>query len=324
MMCKHPFIRDWSKVKRIGTKIIGSSEERLAATPLPCGRCLPCRINKRREWTHRIMLENHMHSDSLFCAFTYSDWHLPKDESVDPGEMKRFLARLRRKLNGKPFRYFAIGEYGGNFGRAHYHAVLFGLSKWHVPTICSAWSTYGHPLGLTSFDEVNQRTAQYIAGYTTKKLTKAGDPGLEGKKPEFMRSSRKEGGIGLSYIKKLGEQLKKDPHWEPRIINQLQWGKKSWPLGRYLTDKLAEYSGVSQEERERNLAAYQAGIFEAHLDPQTWFPGSVIKENEQKRRNQKKRYYLRENRGYVEPENYKKHKVKRMKKIEKRKIPSEL
>lgn len=324
MMCEHPFIRDWSKVKRIGEHVIGGSEERLAATPLPCGRCLACRINKRREWTHRIMLENHMHGDSVFVTLTLSDWHvLKRNGDLLPKDCKNFLSRLRRRLKDAPFRYFFVGEYGADqrfTERPHYHAILFGLSSWHETAIRSAWSVHKRPFGIVDLGEVNQYSAQYIAGYTTKKLTKEGDPYLKGRKPEFMRSSRKDGGIGLSYIKKLGEQLKKEKFWEPRIINQLTWGKKQWPLGRYLTDKLAEYSGVSAEERERNLVQYQNGIFNRHLDSTKWFPGEVINENIQPRKNQKRWYNIRNDRGYVDCNKLRKHKVKRMVNNEARKV----
>ena len=47
------------------------------AVPFGCGQCLPCRVNKRRLWTNRIMLESMCHDDNAFVTLTYNDDNIP-------------------------------------------------------------------------------------------------------------------------------------------------------------------------------------------------------------------------------------------------------
>ena len=42
-----------------------------------CGQCIPCRINKRREWVGRLTLEAGLYTDNAFLTLTYDDAHLP-------------------------------------------------------------------------------------------------------------------------------------------------------------------------------------------------------------------------------------------------------
>lgn len=72
------------------------------------------------------------------------------------------------------------GEYGDQFGRPHYHALLFGLNfadkklwkliKGHQyyrsATLEKLW-----PMGFTSITSVNYQTASYVARYVMKKIT---------------------------------------------------------------------------------------------------------------------------------------------------------
>lgn len=280
MMCKQPYIKKPNGTLR--TDPAGMLE----ATPLPCGRCLPCKINHRRTWQHRLILEASMHGDSIFSTLTYADDKLPADMCVHPKEMKNFLKRLRRRLNGFPFRYFLVGEYGDNSWRPHYHAMFFGLNKLQTKQIDSAWTQDGESKGFTFHGEVTLESAGYIAGYTTKKLTRKEDPQLFGRCPEFMRSSRKNGGIGTSAVKKIADTLMANKHWKPQIITELRHGKRTFPLGRYLTKKFAEFQGLQECDFEAKLKEYQAGLFNQHLNTDEWFYDSIINEKKEERKKQ--------------------------------------
>ena len=95
---------------------------------VPCGQCIACRINHAKEWATRIYGESRMHDENIFLTLTYDDEHLPKDNSVHKDEVQRFMKRLRKAVYPDKVRYFLCGEYGGQFGRPHYHVILFGLS----------------------------------------------------------------------------------------------------------------------------------------------------------------------------------------------------
>lgn len=290
MMCEHPFIRqtpypgwNWQ-----------DTQNRLSATPLPCGRCLPCRINKKRMWTLRILLEESSHAESIFGTFTYNDDNLPADGFVDPKVLRKFLNRVRYRIR-QPWRYFAVGEYGFSGKRAwnpHYHVMFFGISMLQTGLIDQAWNFKKNPIGFTNYGPCDSNTAQYICGYTTAKLTKEGDPYLEGHAPEFMRSSRKNGGIGSKAIERIGQDIKKNPYFEKRIINELKFGNRTYPMGAYLTAKLCEVLEITQEEKDKHLWKYQEGLLSAHWDLTNSYALNILDEKEENRNQQRKRFKI--------------------------------
>ena len=92
-----------------------------------CGQCLPCRINRRRIWQARLVLESLMHEHSAFVTLTYDEENLPKDNSLNPKEFQKWIKRLRKEYSPKKLRYFGVGEYGDKSDRPHYHAILYGV-----------------------------------------------------------------------------------------------------------------------------------------------------------------------------------------------------
>lgn len=230
-----------------------------------------------------------MYKDSVFVTLTYSDEHLANTNNpgqLRKNDLKNYLQRLKRKLktydpDKTELRHFAVGEYGDTTWRPHLHLILFGLSKIkHGKIIDQAWTIRGKRIGYTDLIEVNYNVAGYICKYVIKSMTRAGDPRLGKLKefPEFQSCSKQGGGIGLPRIKQIGEQLKRNPHYKPRIITSLQHGKKILPLGRYLTQKLNEYQGINQEVIDENLYLYQQGIYDSHVDVGKWFVDSVLDE----------------------------------------------
>lgn len=158
---------------------------------VPCGQCMPCRINKKRMVTGRILLENQYSAKpSTFLTLTYDDDNLPDRGSLIPADVMGFINRLRQRKeirqDGNP-RYFAVGEYGDHSWRPHYHLALFGVPPEHEDVFQSVWSR-----GFSYVGEITRQSAGYIAGYTTKKMTTYQDPRLIdlGLVPEFTRMSK--------------------------------------------------------------------------------------------------------------------------------------
>lgn len=245
MLCKNPYMN-------------GSS-------PFGCGQCNPCRFNNRRLKTHRMVLESQLHDYSSFATLTYTDENVPYGYSdvvtkkvvyghLLRSDYQKFLKRLRKNYDA-PIRYFACGEYGEEKFRPHFHFALFGFPPCYYPElnqhqrkkckcppcdlIRKSWSK-----GDTSNDYLTHESAQYIAGYVTKKMTKKTDPRLGGRPPEFGQPSLKPG-LGADFVKHI-PQLLNGYLPEGDVPQALQHGKKTLPLGRYLTRKLREAYGLQE------------------------------------------------------------------------------
>lgn len=220
-----------------------------------CGQCTPCRINRRRIWTHRIMLEAAQYEDNSFVTLTFDDDHMPADLSVRPADITSFMKRLRNHHDRK-LRYFACGEYGENTFRPHYHLAIFNhprcrhgqtnLRSVYCCPVCEAVSK-AWPYGNILVGSLEQQSAAYIAGYVVKKMTGEFDPRLEGRRPEFARMSLRPG-IGLGMMHELASTLM-EHKLDERMIDvplALQHGKSKFPLGRYLRRKLRTYIGQDE------------------------------------------------------------------------------
>lgn len=226
----------------------------------PCGQCLPCRINRRRLWTHRIILEAVKHEESSFVTLTYSDDFYPSDGSLSPRELQLFLKKLRQDVRPFKFRYYAVGEYGDTSGRAHYHLVLFGLGTRFTDVISRCWGKgFVHAIPLT------MELAQYICGYVTKKMTKSDDIRLGGRYPEFARMSNRPG-IGAGALDELEEFFYTDVGSNLLVQSKdvpttLMHGGRHLPLGRYLRRKLRERLQIpelSGEEKAHALVSSES------------------------------------------------------------------
>lgn len=201
------------------------------------------------------MLEAAQYDHNAFATLTYSDDNLPEDNSVSTREIQLFIKRLRKCYPDK-FRYFAVGEYGEKSGRPHYHLALFGFRSCEYgvtrkrETCCASCSRVqaAWPYGHILLGQLEKDSAQYIAGYTTKKWTNAEHPGLLGRKPEFARMSLRPG-IGLGMMHELASTLM-EHKLDERMIDvptSLQHGSKKFPLNRYLRRKLREFIGRSPD-----------------------------------------------------------------------------
>lgn len=185
---------------------------------LPCGWCIGCRIDRSRDWAIRCMHESKLHEQNCFITLTYADEHLPADRSLNHRHWQLFAKKLTKKRG--PFRFYMCGEYGENFHRPHYHAILFGidfpdkqpirrLAERHAyfesAELSALWIHGYAQLGLLTL-----QSAAYVARYVMKKIT--GDRAqahytyidehgeMHQRKPEYNQMSRGgRTGRGLAY-----------------------------------------------------------------------------------------------------------------------------
>lgn len=229
--------------------------------PLGCGQCMHCRLNRRRLWTHRIMLESLKHSSSSFVTLTYNDDNLPDGGTLVPDDPKKWLKRFRRAIEPLQVRYYLVGEYGDRTERPHYHLALFGAGQEFTDIIEKTWKK-GHVMVGT----LTKDSASYIAGYVTKKMTKKDDPRLNGRYPEFARMSLKPG-IGATAMRDVADALETEFGVDIIEENQdvplsLSHGGKSYPLGPYLRRKLREEIGMEEKSTEEKIKPLQTEMLE--------------------------------------------------------------
>lgn len=222
------------------------------------------------------MLESFKHSANGFVTLTYDDGHLPELGTLVPRHLQLFLKRLRRALPARPLRFFGVGEYGETSQRPHYHLATFGLGPEDAPVVQNAWG-----YGFTFVGDLTNDSAQYVAGYVTKKMTHPESsctelcthPKLSGRHPEFARMSLRPG-VGASAVTDIWQAYA--PHLSRLgdVPQTLSHGKKELPLGRYLRRKLRELSPDPQALKESAVQKYALEMYllqkEAWLkDPST-------------------------------------------------------
>lgn len=240
----------------------------------PCMRCMPCRLNRRRTWMARILLEQKSHDESCFVTLTYNDDHLPADGSLEREHYQSFVKRLRKHFSPTKIRYFLVGEYGDTTERPHYHAAIFGISAEALAG--TEWMkkrgtvlAVGEPLrslwgnGEVAVGALERKSAQYVAKYCVKKMTVKDDVRLRGREPEFARMSLRPG-LGAWAVRDIGEgymatsgaldQVARDED----VPSSFKLGGKSLPLGRYLRRRLRYELGFGSADAPDKAKAKSA------------------------------------------------------------------
>lgn len=263
----------------------------------PCGQCIMCLVNRRRTWTSRILLESYMHESNAFLTLTYNDENNPV--GLQPEHHRAFMKALRKAfvppcpINESDFdsyesfikarevwyfengiRFYMCGEYGENTFRPHYHYCLFNFPTCLTPplpnqkfrpcscSVCSRISKAWRGRGHIFLGELTRHSAQYVAGYVTKKLTKKDDIRLidtetgEIYHPEFSRMSNRPG-IGATALPVLFEQSKNVTDFES-LPTSIPHDKSTLPLGRYLRLKLSQLYNFKDDYENQKKDIYRA------------------------------------------------------------------
>jgi len=182
MPCYHP-VKGYRKPNGQWT---GKDEDFYPPMTRPCGYCTGCRFKKQQEWTVRCLNEQITTPEtSSFITLTYKPEKLPTNSSLDYVHWQKFIRSLKKRNNGKKIRYFGVGEYGDNFGRPHFHAILFGhnfddkiplkgkkvKNLFKSKELQSAWcSSDQEPRGYVSVGDVTPESISYVCGYVQKKI----------------------------------------------------------------------------------------------------------------------------------------------------------
>lgn len=114
---------------------------RLESVPVPCGKCPYCLKRKVASWAFRLRKEDERSAASFFVTLTYEKPPISRigkmtlNSSLPGGkkpseksphrDLQTFFKRLRKGTFGTTWKYYAVGEYGSENWRPHYHIILF-------------------------------------------------------------------------------------------------------------------------------------------------------------------------------------------------------
>jgi hypothetical protein len=230
-------------------------------TTIGCGRCMSCRINKRQEWTGRILLEQYVSraegfGNGWFVTLTYNEENRPEGNNLKMKDVSNFLKRLR-KNTGIKWRFFCAGEYGKKapIYHPHYHMALFPQDRnWGPQETKINWDRTDIKYPGMTYDEVNielekiwgkgyvstyelvPERAQYICQYTTKKMIGAKERTHDKKDPTYGRKSEsatmsKRPGLGFRALRYFVESYERyglidpeEPFEDSRIFQIAETG----------------------------------------------------------------------------------------------------
>lgn len=232
----------------------------LSAFPqkLPCGQCIGCRLDYSLDWATRCIHEAQLHEKNCFITLTYNDLNLPKDGGLQLKDWQLFMKRLRKEIEC-PIKFYHAGEYGDQYLRPHYHALIFGYDfpdrKYLKKTpsgmridsssmLSGLWQQ-----GYASVGNVTFESAAYVARYCMKKVLGKGKDVQDAQglkpyermdsrtgavlcvRPEYVVMSRggrtSRGGIAADWIRKFESDV------FPRDYVVVRGGKKMPPPRYY-------------------------------------------------------------------------------------------
>jgi len=234
----------------------------------PCGQCLFCRINKKRDWISRLLLEAASHEENQFWTLTYEEDSLPTGTPPIGGTdqaRKNYLSQLGQRSNDavssqggtlfKPdlarffkrfrksyshLRYYAVGEYGEKRGRPHYHVLAFGVSV-EREELRDTWK-----LGDVHIGDVESASITYCVEYALKSQKAAALIDLR-RQPEFAVMSTKPaiGAYAIGEFRTAITKSKPLPSGELLIPDTFRLLGREYPVPRFIRNELEEEGFVS-------------------------------------------------------------------------------
>lgn len=229
---------------------------------------MSCRITRTSHWQARLLHESAYWEKSVFVTLTYDDEHLPEDRSLAKRELCLYFKRLRKAISPERIKYFACGEYGEQFARPHYHAIIFGVDR-HDKVLKETWGRGFIRAGTVTADSI-----KYVCAYIQKK--KGGDLGKEeygDRLPPYQVQSK---GIGLAWLNDN----------EANVISNLSITVKGEPIGlpRYYKKKLGNKVTLEEYENLKRIGEVKKDEQRANAGLKNWSKTEVMDLLEQKAR----------------------------------------
>lgn len=253
--------RHSSMIKCLHPRVINIPGRFPPRVEVPCGKCSLCLSRRRSEWAFRCMVETQQADSAYFITLTYNEDNVP--EICDKKEIQKFFKRFRKRLGSSNIRYLLVPDYGGKFGRPHYHFLL-----WNYPhsrerlitdlkkswTFCEDYMfDYGDTVG-----DVEEASINYVCGYCLSSLDS------DGSDIRYWMLCSRRPAIGKNYLSSNMVRFLRTRFDGCTIFK----GKKI-PLPRYIKDKV-----FTQPEKELialNNYLCKCKSLESEADLKLWF-----------------------------------------------------
>jgi hypothetical protein len=245
--CVTPFYKKLELVKGVQTGYI----------PFPCGKCPPCVRRRVSGWAFRLNKQSEQSNSAHFVTLTYNDEHITKTknglDTLVKADLQKFFKRLR-KLTKEKISYYAVGEYGTDGQRPHYHIILFNANEKIVE---NAWTIDNNVLGNIHFGDAGDASVGYTLKYISKDKKVPMFNGDDRQK-EFALMSK---GLGKGYLTDQMIKWHTKGNIENKVYLPLKDGKKAC-MPRYYKEKLWPIKDDESEETTKNKGIrFRIGIF---------------------------------------------------------------
>lgn len=235
-------------------------------TPVPCGKCPECKKRRASAWSFRLMKEYERAESGSFVTLTYDNDNIPLSKNgfmtLNKRDLQLFFKRLRKLHGESNIKYYAVGEYGENFKRPHYHIILFNAN---IELIHKAWK-----LGHVHIGTLTEASV----GYTLKYMCKEKSTKLFARDDRAPEKSYMSKGLGENYLTPQMIQWHKNKPTE-RVYAVTSDSKKI-ALPRYYRNKiynqeeavLIQKSAHQQSEIQKEMEWQEYGINLASMKKQ--------------------------------------------------------
>lgn len=196
---------------------------------VPCGQCNDCLQARANSWL--VRLRSHMKDtfSSYFVTLTYEN--PPRTYNglytAKKDDIQRYFKRLRKiETDNNNIKYYAVSEYGEQYQRPHYHAIIFNVNDRR--SILRAWAPNDILIGQVHIGDVTSASIKYVSGYIGKKI---GIPqyDYDDRVPEFSLMSK---GLGLNAENYIGDFLR------DTLTPYVMLDGIKYPIPRYYKEKL--------------------------------------------------------------------------------------
>jgi len=162
-----------------------------------CRKCDECMKARKRAWIGRLLAEEKTAAATWFATFTYGGgYDNDKAYSLDYADLQKLFKRIRKA--GHKFSYLAVGEYGTEKSRAHFHVLFFWKSS--PPPVEKMDARIDWPFWDLGFTQIEfPRSAQGAAAYVMDYLDK---DNLNGAKLKFSKNPA----LGATYLVQYAER----------------------------------------------------------------------------------------------------------------------